>query len=208
MTKPRQPKIFPVLIPTRKGERADGKANFLFIKTADGVFQSGGPVRLLTSQDISKEAIRAALTPEDHTTLTGALDLKDAILKNDVLARTRAYGKLMPRLGWAGVDPAAFATHPGWANLHLPRVASEPLDEARLVLWYAAKVGRFVPALYCPTLRSAIFARAFIDLRTCPHCGDIFFPGKENVVYCRPAHGHAHRIARMRAKQRGKHGKR
>jgi hypothetical protein len=151
--------------------------------------------------------MRKILSSEDYELLTATLELKMASERNDSLQRARAYQKLMPHLGWVDLDPRVF-THPMWANLHVPRLATKPMDAARLVLWCSGRSGQFIPAISCPDLRTAIFARAFLSLQTCPHCGIVFLPEKENVIYCRPAHGQAHRVARMRAKQRRKHAKR
>jgi uncharacterized C2H2 Zn-finger protein len=201
--------VLPILVPSVKGESHDGVANFYFLKEGP-VSRTGSNVRLLRNPDISEQAMRKVLGPEDYELLRATLDLKKARETNDSLLQERAYQKLMPHLGWASVNPKVFS-YPGWANVHVPRLATLPMEEARLVLWFSGKTdgspSPFIPAIYCPNLKTAIFCRAFLSLQTCPHCGIIFLPEKENVVYCRPAHGHAHRVARMRAKQRGKHAK-
>jgi hypothetical protein len=192
--------ILPILVPCEKGEPADGIANFQLIQVGKYVSRSGPKVRLLKRQDISD--LRNALSVEDYELLTATLDLKKARETNNSLLQARAYPKLMVHLGWSeDLDPRVF-THPAWASVHVPRLATKPMDAARLVLWCSGRSGQFIPAISCPDLRTAIFVRAFLSLQTCPHCGIVFLPEKENVIYCRPAHGQAHRVARMRAKQR------
>ena len=134
--------------------------------------------------------------------LRATLELKKSRETNDSMQEKqaeRAYSKLLPRLGYAGFDGfdlAKFFSSGGWANVHVPLLATRPMEEARLVLW--GRSGRFIPAIYCPDLRTAIFARAFLSLQTCPHCGIVFISEKENVIYCCPVHGQAHRMARSR----------
>jgi hypothetical protein len=164
----------------------------------------------LRNPDISEQAIRKVLSPTDYDLLLATLDLKKSRETNDPMQEKRsesAYKKLLPRLGLAGFDdlPKILSTG-GWANVHVPRLATPAMEEARLVLWGCS--GRFIPAIYCPNLRTAIFVRAFLALQTCPHCGTVFIPEKENVIYCRPAHGQAHRMARSRYLKALRDGKR
>jgi len=194
--------ILPILIPAEKAEAHDGVANFYLIKEGS-VSRSGPRVRLLRNRDLSERAIRKVLGPEEYDLLTATLDLKRSRETGDSLLQGRAYGKLMPHLGFSGMDPKVFS-YPGWANVHVPRLATAPMEEARVVLWFC---GRFIPAIYCPNLRTAIFVRAFLSFQTCPYCGIIFVPEKNNVIYCRPAHSHAHRMARLRARRRQKKGR-
>jgi uncharacterized C2H2 Zn-finger protein len=203
--------ILPVLVPCQPGEAHDGIANFILItestESGRGTHSRSGPkVRLLRNRDISEQAIRKVLGPQDYELLTGTLDLKKGCETNDLLLQERAYQKLLPHLDNADligvVDqhgrtmPQFFAAS-GWAYVDVPKLATAPMQKARLVLWQCS--GKFLPAIYCPNLRAAIFVRAFLTLQTCPHCGMIFIPNKGNVIYCSPAHSHAHRMARSRA---------
>ena len=210
--------ILPILIPCEKGEPPDGVANFQLIEEGGGVYKSGGNVRLLRNRDILEGALRKTLNPEDYDLLTGILDLKEARetatldlkkarIKIDSLLLARAYQKLAKHLGWTDIIRKYPLPSAAWANVHVPRLATESMAAARLVLWYSKRLGRFIPAIHCPNLRTAIFARAFLTLQTCPKCGEVFLPDKKNRIYCRPAHGQAHRVARMRAKQGRKYGK-
>jgi hypothetical protein len=196
-----QPEVFPILVPCEKGRAADGIANFYPITQAPGP-----KVRLLRNTDIiSEEAIKRSLSVKDQELLKATLALKGARERNDPLMPADVYRKLMVHLGWPkGTDPKVFS-YPGWANVHVPRLATKAMEGARLVLWYLrakSGSGKFIPAIYCADLKSAIFARAFLLFRTCPHCGVMFLPEKDNVIYCCFKHGHAHRVARMRAKRR------
>lgn len=181
----------PVLVPCEKGEAHDGVANFYRITQAPGP-----KVRLLGNRDISDEAIKRTLSVEDQDLLYATLALKGARERNDSLFPRELCRKLMVHLGWPKDTDVTFA----WPNVHVPRLATKPMEDARLVLWFAS--GQFVPAIYCPEVRTAIFVRAFLSLQRCPHCGNIFLPDKQNRIYCRPSHGQAHRVARMRAKQK------
>jgi hypothetical protein len=196
-----QRQIVPVLVPASQGEPHDGVANFHVIREGPRT-RSGPKVRVVRNRDLTESAIRKALG-QDYDLLTATLDLKKARETGDALLQRRAYSKLMPHLGLADWDPEAFS-YPGWANVFVPRLATAPLEGARLVLWFCS--GRFIPAIYCPDLKTAIFVRAFLSFQTCPYCGKIFAPDKNNVVYCRPSHSNAHRMARMRAR-RGKRGR-
>jgi len=180
----------PVLIPCEKGKKHDGVANFYRITRAPAP-----KVRLLRDEDISEEAIRRALSVEDQELLQAVLALKGARERKDSLIPADLIRKVMVRLGWPKGMDVMFA----WPNVHVPRLATELLQEARLVLWYWS--GKFIPVISCPDLRTAIFVRAFLTLQRCPHCGNIFLPDKENRVYCKPSHGQAHRVRRMRAKK-------
>jgi hypothetical protein len=199
--------VLPVLVPCQAGEAHDGVANFILVteRTETGTQSRSGPkVRLLRNQDITDEAIRKALTPADYELLTATLALKKSFDTHDPLLAEKTYPKLFPLLPPRPSDPKLAIP---WAGVDVAKLATSPMQTARLVLWFVA--GKFIPTIYCPDLKTAIFVRAFLSLQTCAHCGKIFGSESENVRYCTPAHGHAHRVARMRAKQRRKerHGK-
>jgi hypothetical protein len=203
--------VLPVLVPCEKGDAIDGTANFDQVQIGKHVKKSGGPIRLFRNRDISEAAIKKALSPQDQELLKATLAVKSARERNDSVMPMDAYLKLMVRLGYSTEDKdvAAVFTYPGWATVHVPRLATEAIAGARLVLWFSRSRGKFLPAIYCKDHRTAILVRAFLSFQACPHCGIIFLPEKENIVYCSPKHGHAHRVARMRANQRRKqHGKR
>jgi hypothetical protein len=190
-------RILPILFPCREGEAWDGVANFYLITTRDesGTYSRSGPkVRLLRNSDYSDEAaIRKVLSTEDYDLLTGTLDLKRSRETADLALQERANTKL----GYNKTElDRRLYSYPAWADVRVPEKATAPMDPARLVLW--SQKGRYIPAIYCPDVKTAIFCRAFFNLQTCPHCGIVFFAENDNVIYCRPSHGHAHRMARAR----------
>lgn len=96
---------------------------------------------------------------------------------------------------------------------------SEALRDARLVLWWAGRA--FQPAIWCPTVKTAFYAKALLAVvggtgfRVCPYCGEPFLQKRSDQDYCKILHREAHRVARWRAakiaksqKRGGKHGTR
>lgn len=83
---------------------------------------------------------------------------------------------------------------------------SNAVQNARLVAWYPYKTKLLLsPAVYCPNLATAAYVMMFMGgIRVCPKCHVPFIPKSDNVDYCKPAHGVAHRTARSRwrAKER------
>ncbi len=79
-------------------------------------------------------------------------------------------------------------------------------DGARLVLWWNKE--RFLPAIWCPNLKTAFYARALLDIvgtksfRLCAFCADWFRQKRTDQDYCSVAHREAHRVARWRANQK------
>jgi len=71
------------------------------------------------------------------------------------------------------------------------------------VLWWTNKT--FRPALWCPTMKIAFYARALLGgIRICPHCDGLFFQDRPDQNYCSVAHREAHRVARWRLQQKKK----
>ncbi len=101
---------------------------------------------------------------------------------------------------------------PGWL---LSYELSTALSEVQFVLWWTDET--FRPALWCPNMKTAFYARALIDviggkgIRICPHCGQLFPQDRPDQNYCSVAHREAHRVARWRLQQKrkstGKKGK-
>jgi hypothetical protein len=85
---------------------------------------------------------------------------------------------------------------------------SEALRDARLVLWWTGRA--FQPAIWCPTLQTAFYARALLAVvgvtgfRVCPYCGEPFFQKRSDQDYCKIPHREAHRVARWRSRQKSK----
>jgi len=94
---------------------------------------------------------------------------------------------------------------PGWL---LSYELSTELSAAQLVLWW--NDGKLIPAIWCMTVKSALYVRALLDLgegrgvRICPHCGDLFIQNRPDQDYCTVAHREAHRVARWRKQQKQK----
>ena len=90
----------------------------------------------------------------------------------------------------------------------LSYVLSNELRGARLVLWWA--VQKFRPALWCPDIRTAFYARVLLGViggkgfGVCPHCGGGFVQDRPDQEYCSISHREAHRVARWRAQQKQK----
>jgi hypothetical protein len=90
----------------------------------------------------------------------------------------------------------------------LSHEVSHALHEARLVLWWNKE--RFLPAVWCPNIKTAFYARALLDIvgtksfRVCAYCGDLFRQKRTDQDYCTISHREAHRVARWRAAQKVK----
>lgn len=78
---------------------------------------------------------------------------------------------------------------------------SEAVRTAQLVLWWSGQSPR--PAIWCPDLRTAFYARALLgSFRICPQCGGPFFPQRPDQNYCSVAHREAYRVARWRSRKK------
>jgi hypothetical protein len=89
---------------------------------------------------------------------------------------------------------------PGWL---LSYELSTVLSEVQFVLWWNDQT--FRPALWCPTIKTAFYARALLgSIRICPHCGELFPQDRPDQNYCSVAHREAHRVARWRLQQKQK----
>jgi hypothetical protein len=63
---------------------------------------------------------------------------------------------------------------PDLAEWFYPAFFNRELKGARLVLWLT-KQKQFAPAIFCPTMKAAMFAfAAFRGVAACPNCGDLF----------------------------------
>ena len=97
---------------------------------------------------------------------------------------------------YARVDPRVLLSY----------VLSNEIRDARLVLWWADS--KFRPALWCPDMRIAFYARVLLGViggkgfGVCPHCGVGFVQDRPDQAYCSISHREAHRVARWREKQK------
>ena len=92
---------------------------------------------------------------------------------------------------------------PGWLLSYEVSTVLSGLQGAQFVLWWTNQT--FTPALWCPTMKVAFYARALLGgIRICPHCGELFFQDRPDQNYCSVAHREAHRVARWRLQQKQK----
>jgi hypothetical protein len=110
--------------------------------------------------------------------------------------------KALERYRGYRVGPHA-ESNPNW---RLSLEVSDAVRNAQLVLWWTGE--RFLPALYCADLKTAIHVKALLRIiggkgfRVCPYCDKPFFQDRSNQNYCCLAHRECHRVARWRAKQK------
>jgi hypothetical protein len=193
-----------VLIPAAKGEAYDGIANFFRIETGDGCYQSDTRrIRVLTDADVTNENARRILGADDYRVLTGALDLKQGLSTEDAKLRQQGFQKIEPS-PLPGSLAEFFAQNPRWAQLRFPVIVTDQLEDVRLVMWFAPKRQQFTPALFCPNLRVGVFLKSLMDVRSCPHCGDLFLPRKTNVLYHSVTCREAYRTGRSRWRKKQK----
>ena len=110
-------------------------------------------------------------------------------------------------------DPRLRAT---FAGGQLPQVTAwffpaffnREMRRARFVLWLTKK-NLVIPAIYCPTLKTAFFvAAAFRGIVVCPNCGELFAPDTERTdktgseKYCKAACGQRYRQKLYRQRRR------
>ena len=56
------------------------------------------------------------------------------------------------------------------------------MSSARIVLWWVGD--RFVPAIFCPDIKTALYVRNAIDgQKICLGCGELFVPDRANQFY-------------------------
>lgn len=190
--------LIPVLTPCGKGEKADGIANFNTFEQKDEHGRSwrtdNTPIRVVTEEDIKKAS--QLLGNKDARLLSGVLELRRGMQAGDGFLRERAFQKILPSL------PAELARDSRVAEAHFPSLVTDQLKDVQVVMAKIVTKGVICPALYCRTLRAAVFLKALIYLRSCPYCGELFVPKKNNVLYCSFAHREAYRQGRARWKQK------
>lgn len=214
---------FAVLLPCETDAR-DGMANFL----PQGALFT--PVRELTGTDLDKNSVRGrntwgALTGPQRERLLGLIALRQAMEQKDALAvvkLAKAYETLATEIMGIhqGERPEKMteqrfsrllaAQKSGTAQRVLAETLTRSLSEARLVLWWKDSDARFLPALYCPNVVTALHARALLSavggkaLLVCPHCGEPFVQQRSDQDYCSIRCREAHRVARWRAARNGR----
>jgi hypothetical protein len=204
----------PVLVEVDQLKEADGRGNFLPDNRAEE-----SAVRIVRAKDI-KTRLPKIFPPKELDLFLGAIQLEQALGARDDLALQRASEKVRPWLrDFVGEIPVwqmeidtkhsrvsrkpVGVNRPYAALLNYCRLMADRLKSVRLVMWFAEKEGRFLPALYCPDWKTAAFAFTFTGgIRVCqnPKCSKVFV-GKDNVTYCKPPCREAHRVARWRHRQ-------
>ncbi len=210
----------PVLIPCEAGKPCDGLANFY----AHLLFEE---VRIVKPEELKN--LRTSLKPDEARFLADCLALRVAANKRDQLALEGPYERLWPfitgqanwpspvkviqidpdfHLGWPDPGVAkAFASGASgelsWIHVFLPQLVTNALRDVKLVLWWFKKQQKFIPAIFCPDLKTALFLKGLLgEIRICPRCNKPFVPLNANIDYCSPAHREAHRVARWRAQKK------
>jgi hypothetical protein len=204
----------PILIPCPPAE-SEGTATFL------AGFGGLQPLRPLRDEDLDKNTVVGIenwkqLSDNERKRLCGVVTLIQALRSNDSLAAEKASQQLQHletglfdalsaekfkqiiATMQLTVGPSAHS----FARL-LSRTVSEGVRKVALVLWRRGT--EILPALFCPTISSAIYIRALLKssngeaIRICPKCGEPFLQKQSNQDYCSVRCREAHRVARWRA---------
>ncbi len=195
----------PVLVPCQPGQ-AEGRATW-----GQGV---GGlqPVRVLSPKDLDPKTWRN-LGAKEREQLLASIALRQALEANDRLAIEKACqrveGSSDPLI--QAIVQAASRRFPSYPRNELSCATSEGVSKAQLKLWWTGK--RFLPALFCPDMMTALYVRALIGiiggkaLLVCPHCGKPFVQVRSDQDYCSVRCREAHRVARWRAAKKRRAGK-
>ncbi len=166
------------------------------------------PVRALKDKDLDPNSeqgkkIWQALSRKQRQNLLNTIELRQAVEKRDLLAL-----KKFCRFLTGGDDPKLLEAV---LDSHRPKdklaeSVSEDAAQARLILRWTGK--RFLPALLCPDIATALYVRALLGfvggraLVVCPKCSKPFVPKRSDQFYCSVAHREAHRVARWRGSKK------
>jgi hypothetical protein len=158
--------------------------------------------------------MNAAVSPKSIETWRGLLQLRASQIATDDTvgkqALSRAGTSLLddPRLRKAFVDGHRSRLAPWF----YPAFVNRELKDTKLVLWLT-KRSQFVPAIFCPNMRAALFAAtAFRRIAACPNCKQLFALDSERADggrgerYCTALCGQRYRqrMYRQRLKARAK----
>lgn len=191
-------------------------------KTPDGecaVFTGNGRVVLVKVRIISPDALKLRIESDTRSRLSRALKglsrLRSAYASQDtraLLAAVEQSRPLIPEIPFGTVtEDWPGQKMWGGARWHYAEAMSHAVKNARWVVWWPFS-GEHEPSpgVYCPDMSTAVAMALFLDsLRICPRCGSPFVRQQDNIAYCKPACGAAHRTARSRerAKQRADEAK-
>ena len=194
-----------------------------------------GPVRVLQDKELDKNTERGRklwgrLSKRERERLLALITFRKAMEEKDALAIANleaAYRSILAEvlhleaseLGNAQSAIQTFARlyaknsgpSTGTPQRILAKVLSNVLGKAQLVLWWKDNERRFLPAIYCPDVATALYVRALVkfvggkSFLVCPHCGGFFVQQRSDQDYCSIRCREAHRVARWReAKSRRK----
>jgi endogenous inhibitor of DNA gyrase (YacG/DUF329 family) len=230
----------PVLIPCVQKEQ-DGVANFYggeIVRERGELVALYQPVRALRDDELTRKSeagkkLWKGLEPAEQERLMGLIALRKALESRDALAMEKLehmYRKLVPDIRHCSWPPPSLdepetmtevikvATARTMAQSgtpkppgYLPLLLTRALRRARLVLWWHDKERRFLPAIYCPDVATALYVRALVGivggraLLVCPRCGKPFVQERSDQDYCSIRCREAHRVARWRAASGKRH---
>lgn len=220
---------FAILIQASSGQ-ATGEATFLsesMTGTASSV-----PVRPVTLKDVKETAAKLrginGKQFDALLALRGALEARDELAIADARKRMESARESRERelkqlfksqendeaQQWAalieslGPDPKAKKNLYRLFSFEVSRTVGNL--NAQIVLWWADKIGKFIPAIFCANIQAALYLHTFFiapnsgpGFRICPYDGEQFFQDRSNQEYCCPAHREAHRVARWREQAKG-----
>lgn len=220
----------PVLIPCSFGAR-DGMANFL----PQGLLFS--PVRVLRDKELDKNTaggkkLWRSLGKRETERLLALIAFRKATEERDAVAVANleeGYRRILVEVlqledtktaeaqsaiqTFARLFAKDSGPSTGTPQRILAKVLSNALRKAQLVLWWKDTERRFLPAIYCPDVATALYVSALLGivggraLLVCPHCGEPFVRQRSDQDYCSIRCREAHRVARWRATPHGKGNK-
>lgn len=160
--------------------------------------------RYLSLNSVERRELETQTTKADRDTLHGLLRLRattvDPRSSQENLSAATSLLIQNTRL------QAAFRTGqvPQVAEWFFPAFFNRELKDVRLVLWLT-KRQQFVPAIWCPTMKAAMFAfAAFRRVAACRHCGGLFtldtarIDGSGGETYCAAVCGQRYRQRQYR----------
>ena len=226
----------PVLIPCGPGQDEDGMANFLhegalfnrvrILRDAE-LNMNTEPGKKLWGQISKRErqrllaliAFRKAIEEKDALAIANleaayrhilveVLNLRQRSTVNRDLEASEVAKAQSAIHTWARWFAKESGPSTGAPQRILAEVLSSALGKAQIVLWWQDTKRRFLPAIYCPDVASALYVRALVKFAggrsflVCPHCGDFFVQERSDQDYCSIRCREAHRVARWREQQR------
>jgi hypothetical protein len=149
--------------------------------------------------------MEAGTSEKDRETWKGLLQLRATHATSPFPLDERAAKRELASAGAKLIeDPRIQATFAGGqvrkvAAWFYPAFFNRELKRSRVVLWLT-KQNQFVPAIFCPDMKTAMFAfAAFGRIVACPNCGELFAPDSDRLdksrseKYCTVACGSAYR---------------